>query len=768
LKHPFSRWVLAGTAAVLVSAALTSPAYAATGVSLLAGAPQELSAAVGDNVDVTLSVTNTGSTALDGVAVYFGTNYGFEATGQFANCTYDTGQPRACTFGETLQPGTSYRFVMPYRVRSDTYAPGGLNGQFSWLTTAELARQTGLGTAGSGATLQLQEGEKLGESSAGGWQSVDVKVTGTNGADLTAIGDSVSGAVGDVVDAEVGVHNNGPATLDWTMTGSSPGYVLVTPPAGTSVVSSPGCSLADDKRHYECDTANQFRAGATKTWIFTLKITQVVSGGAAGVVAVNPACQCQRFDADLDKSNDKALLVVNPSADGPDLTAPMIDDPGIVRDQLVPAVLNFRPTVMDNVGVTKLEAFINGQIPVGCTLPDGVAACRALLGNLTNDKDATITLRASDAAGNRSEVSVRVHVDNVAPTGTLSPVAGSSVRSGPVSVTVAGLADDTAKVVMLDGSSQVELAARTEAPWTFSWNAVNNAVAPWFVITDRAGNSTTRAAGYLVDDEAPVVQRVDFAGSYSTNRLDTGTGWVGAVSTLRPAIQDESRIARAEWWVNGVLKSTDETFAWDARAFTPATATVELRVWDAAGNTAKKSFRVNIDKAAPAMTVSPAERKLVRGKTFASSLKVSDPHGVAYTALEKPVYAGSKTAVQLSAGTDGAKTLTWLAIDKLGNYAYVKRTVIVDNTVPALQVTKAPKSNAKLSKNVTLTASASDRNGVAKVQMLVNGKAVATDSKAGYSFTLNPKKYGKQFTVQLRAYDKAGNIKYSAKQTYRR
>jgi hypothetical protein len=63
---------------------------------------------------------------------------------------------------------------------------------------------------------------------------------------------------------------------------------------------------------------------------------------------------------------------------------------------------------------------------------------------------------------------------------------------------------------------------------------------------------------------------------------------------------------------------------------------------------------------------------------------------------------------------------------------------------------------------------ATDRNGVARVQLLVNGKVVATDSKAGYSFALNPKKYGKTFTVQLRAYDKAGNVRYTGKLTHHR
>lgn len=81
---------------------------------------------------------------------------------------------------------------------------------------------------------------------------------------------------------------------------------------------------------------------------------------------------------------------------------------------------------------------------------------------------------------------------------------------------------------------------------------------------------------------------------------------------------------------------------------------------------------------------------------------------------------------------------------------------------------KAPKNGAKLTKTFKITASARDRYGVARVQLLVNGETVATDTNAAYSFTVNPKKYGKKFTVQIRAYDKAGNIQYTAKRTYHR
>jgi Big-like domain-containing protein len=124
--------------------------------------------------------------------------------------------------------------------------------------------------------------------------------------------------------------------------------------------------------------------------------------------------------------------------------------------------------------------------------------------------------------------------------------------------------------------------------------------------------------------------------------------------------------------------------------------------------------------------------------------------------------------VNTRAVKDGRHTLTFSLTDLAGNTGYSRRTVYIDNTLPSIALTKAPADKAKLTKNVTLTAKAQDTYGVAKVQLLVNGKAVATDTTAGYLFTLNPKKYGKTFTMQMRAYDRAGNVRYSAKRTYHR
>jgi Big-like domain-containing protein len=125
------------------------------------------------------------------------------------------------------------------------------------------------------------------------------------------------------------------------------------------------------------------------------------------------------------------------------------------------------------------------------------------------------------------------------------------------------------------------------------------------------------------------------------------------------------------------------------------------------------------------------------------------------------------TSATVASGADGARAVTWVVFDNRGNRTTASRTVIVDNTPPAVAFRTAPKNGAKLSKTAAITATASDRNGIARVQLLVNGTPAAT-AVSGYAFTLRPAQYGKRFTVQLRAYDRAGNTGTTNRLTYGR
>jgi len=69
---------------------------------------------------------------------------------------------------------------------------------------------------------------------------------------------------------------------------------------------------------------------------------------------------------------------------------------------------------------------------------------------------------------------------------------------------------------------------------------------------------------------------------------------------------------------------------------------------------------------------------------------------------------------------------------------------------------------------VKLTVSATDRNGMKRVELLINGKVVAKDTRAAFTFSINPRKFGKKIKVKIRGYDKAGNVTTTSTRTWRR
>jgi hypothetical protein len=298
------------------------------GVDLAAGPDVSVKKKPGSTFDVPLVVRNAGRTVADGAAVIFNRDHAFETIRQFSNCYYRSGELVACRFDQELQPGAGYRGVMPYKLRATTYAPGHSANELQWLTPGELEDHEallikngleGLGTAGNGGVLRLTE---LASAKArqgdvnpdNNWTTVEVEATGKNGSDLVAVGDTASGATGDVVTATVGVRNAGPATLDFGRAGESVARIKVSVPAGTTVVSAPERC---EKRgaDYFCDGSTLLVAGKSETYDFGLRIDRVVAD-ATGAVVVNEPCECSQFSKDLNPANNKAAIVLNGTGAG--------------------------------------------------------------------------------------------------------------------------------------------------------------------------------------------------------------------------------------------------------------------------------------------------------------------------------------------------------------------------------------------------------------------------------------------------------------------
>jgi hypothetical protein len=431
---------------------------------------------------------------------------------------------------------------------------------------------------------------------------------------------------------------------------------------------------------------------------------------------------------------------------------------GLAEGQLIGSQTLLYP-VLTGTGITQVQVIADGLVQH--TFTSVPKALPLQFSSLETWPDQiAVTIRIADAAGETAEATTTVHLDAVLPKATFSPASGSTVHGTSMTVTPTSLSDDVARIDLIDTSGTV-LASATEAPWSFTQDlpaGITAKISLLLRVYDLAGNKTTYQLSYSVDNRGP---NVTINWPYGTI-----TGAVpGGSASLYAGAQDTAGVDHVEWWSDGALVTTGATLAYDF-GMASRTLQFEVRAWDKLGNESITPVAVRVDTTGPTITsVTPAPGTFVRGTYYHSTVKASDPSGIGWTTLNG--YGVDTTSV-VPVGKDGTRVWTWVVYDSFGNPSTFKRTVTVDNTKPSLKVTSAPANGAKVKGIVKVKASASDRNGINRVELLINGKVVATDTTSGYSFSINTTKYGKKLKVQLRAYDKAGNSSSTPTRTWHR
>jgi len=433
---------------------------------------------------------------------------------------------------------------------------------------------------------------------------------------------------------------------------------------------------------------------------------------------------------------------------------------GLTEGQAVGPRYTFHP-VLTGADITTVQLLLNGKlVHTWTSVPSALTF--GSLGTANWPDQVPATIRLTDAAGETAEATTDVHYDSDAPRATtFSPANDSTVHGSTVTFAPLDLPDDVTRVDLLNLSDGKVLGTATEAPWSLTAAVVANSAGVLHLVvkvTDRAANWTTTDLWYHVDNSGPKISL-----SWPLTNLH-GVVPGGVNQGLLEYASDTAGVDRVEWWSGSA--EIGDIYGYDFGR-TSRTVPMEVRAWDKLGNESITPVSVRVDATGPSITsVTPAAKALLRGTYYHSTIKATDPSGIGWINLNGHSMDQSNEVVPL--GADGTKQWTWDVYDSFGNRTTYRRAVIVDNTKPALKVTKAPKSGSKVSGTIKITASASDRNGVNRVELLVNGKVVAKDTTSGYAFKLSSSKYGKSFKVQLRAYDKAGNSRTSSTYTWHR
>ncbi|MFD5873087.1 hypothetical protein [Streptomyces sp. NPDC060322] len=270
----------------------------------------------GSTFDPPVTLTNKGTATADKVWVMYSATRGLDYAQIPANCqahqvtAYDEMTAKTnvvCEFDQAVEPGAAYAPEKPLTIKT---LPRALN---DVLRVSVWDYAPGLDDAATPPVAGTAPAVKLVESQAGGQaeeEAVDVPVTSVNTADFQVEGAALAGSPGDTVTLTTRFTNAGPA---WVLTdeGDPLPKVLITPPAGTSVVKADGfCEPAG--KAYECGTSQRWvDEGKGETYTFKLKIDKRVEG-AKGSVTLNP--DARPFDPD--KSNDQADITLDVRSGG--------------------------------------------------------------------------------------------------------------------------------------------------------------------------------------------------------------------------------------------------------------------------------------------------------------------------------------------------------------------------------------------------------------------------------------------------------------------
>jgi hypothetical protein len=459
-----------------------------------------------------------------------------------------------------------------------------------------------------------------------------------------------------------------------------------------------------------------------------------------------------------------------------DTVAPSVSIASPAVSSTVGGTVSVTANASDNVGVTKVEFYLNGTLQATLTSAPYSFNWNTLAA--TNGAY-TLSAKAYDAAGNVGQagnVSVTVFNDTVAPSVSIASPAASSTVGGTVSVT-ANASDNvgvTKVEFYLNGTLQTTL---TSAPYSFNWNtlaATNGAYTLSAKAYDAAGN-VGQAGNVSVtvfnDTTAPVVS--------IASPVNNGTA--GGTVSVSANASDNVGITKVEFYLNGALQATLTSapyqFSWNTLAIANGPYIISAKGYDAAGNIGQSaSITVTVfnDTVAPTMSAFTMPVSATTLTVPVTSLAATDNVGVtgyliteSSTAPAANATGWSSTApVSFTFADFGSRTAYAWAKDAAGNVSASRSDAVTvtrpDTTAPVITVIN-PLAGEKVSTRETIKASATDNIAVTKMMLYVDNVLKATDTDGSISWTWNTTSYSRgAHVIKVIAYDAANNMSSSS------
>ncbi len=458
--------------------------------------------------------------------------------------------------------------------------------------------------------------------------------------------------------------------------------------------------------------------------------------------------------------------------------------------------VTLRATASDSDGtISKVEFFLNnGATPLGQATRVGQTNEYTLTWSPTVQGTYSFTARATDNDGaQQSTGSVAVNVPaNALPTVSItSPAPNATIPPGTTATLRATASDSdgtVSKVEFFLDNSTTPLGQATRVgqtnEYTLAWSATGQGAHSFTArATDNDGaQQTSGSVSVNVPNALPTVS--------ITSPAPNATIIPGTTVTLRATASDsDGTISKVEFFNGTTLlgqaarvgQTNEYTLTWS----TTVQGTYSLAARATDNNAAQQtsgSVSVNVPANVPP---TPTLDDPVAGPnaptTLALSASAVDVDGSiasvqffnGATSLGNGTFdAGTskwRLQVSIDAAHFGTYTITARATDNLGGQSTTpsKSVTIAANVPPAVNLTSsaAVTLNAgNAAKDITLTASASDTDGIAKVEFFNGATKLGEDLTSPYQFTWTGVAAG-SYTITAKATDTVGSFTTSVPQT---
>ncbi|HCQ0565358.1 TPA: Ig-like domain-containing protein [Escherichia coli] len=394
-----------------------------------------------------------------------------------------------------------------------------------------------------------------------------------------------------------------------------------------------------------------------------------------------------------------------------DLTAPVISINTVSTDDRLNAAEQQQPLTLNGstsaeVGQTVTVTF-GGKTYTATVAANGTWALNVPAADLAafGQGAQTITASVNDRAGNPGQTTHALSVDTVAPTVTITTVAGDDIINNAEQ-----LAGQT-----ISGTTTAEVGQTVTVTFNGqTWTATVGSGGSWSVfipaqqfaglsdgsytisasVSDQAGNPGSASRGVTLNGDVPTVTINTFAGDDVVNAAEHGSSLVISGTTTAPVGQTLTLTLNGKTYTTTVqtggswsytLGSADVTALADGNAYV-----INASVTNAIGNTGSSNHTITVDLSAPAMEINIDSLQADTG------LSASD----FITSVSPVVVNGSLTAALASNETaqisiDGGATwstltvtgTTWRYNDSRtltdGNYLYQVRVIDAAGNVGA-------------------------------------------------------------------------------------